>query len=559
VTVADAAGHETGTLACDFPVIITAMPINAAQRRIALGIVILLFVASVVVAPFANVPAGRVDAFIPVLQTVACLIDLMTAGLLLSQYSVRPLRAGLAIAAGYLFSGLFAFAQTLAFPGAYSAMGLFGDGSNTAGWLFVLWQTAFPVAVLIYALSKDVEETPSDPATSPITTIAATIGAVLAATAALTFIASAVPSSLPTLYHDTTQQTTWANAANVYLWLLHVVALVTLFLRRRTILDLWLMVTLFAWWPNFLLATFFTVVRFSVGWYVSRCFAVVASSILLLVLLTEMTMLYARLADSILLLRRERTGRLATVEAATTAIAHEIRQPLAGISSLGSAGLRWLNRTPPDFEKARLCFTSILDAVQRAEEIISSVRGLFKRAANHRTMVQLNDVSRMVMRLARHDLQSSGIAVTTDYQEDLPPVQGDATQLQQVILNLVKNAIDAMHNRPLGERRLRIATGSDRHSAVLFYIRDSGPGVAAENYDRIFNPFFTTKSTGMGLGLSICRTIIEEHGGTLRLIKSGPGGSTFETSLPIAASQQAAEDEQAATAGHRPVPPLAPE
>jgi signal transduction histidine kinase len=559
VTVADAAGHETETLASDFPVIVTAMPINATQRRMALGIVILLFVVGVAVAPFADVPATHVDAFIPVLQAVACLIDLMTAGLLLSQYSIRPLRASLAIASGYLFSGLFAFAQTLAFPGAYSAMGLFGDGRNTAAWLFVLWQTAFPVAVLTYALLKDREEMPSDSARSPIITIAATIGAVLAATAALTFMVSAVPASLPTLYDDAARQTTWANTANVYLWLLNNTALVILFLRRRTILDLWLMVTLLAWWPNFLVATFFTVARFSVGWYVSRCFAVVASSMLLLVLLTELTMLYARVASSILLLRRERTGRLATVEAAMAAIAHEIRQPLTGIASLSSAGLRWLNRKPVDFEKARSCFASILDAVQRAEEIITSVRGLFKRTPNHRTTVQLNDVSRLVMRLVRHDLLSSGIAVTADYQEDLPLIHADPTQLQQVILNLVKNAIDAMHDRPLGERRLRVATGSDRHSAVLFYIRDSGAGVAAENYERIFNPFFTTKSAGMGLGLSICRTIIEEHGGTLRLIKSGPGGSTFETSLPIAASQQAAPDGQPATTGNRPVPPLVPE
>jgi signal transduction histidine kinase len=554
---ADAAGHEAGTFAYDLPVIVTAMPINAAQRRIALGIVILLFVVSVAVAPFANAPAAHVDAFIPVLQAVACLVDLMTAGLLLSQYAIRPLRAGLAIASGYLFSGLFSFAQTLAFPGAYSAAGLFGDGRNTAAWLFVLWQTAFPVAVLIYALLKNREEMPSDPTRSPIATIAATIGAVLAATAALTFIVSAVPASLPTLYDDASRQTTWANAANVYLWLLNSAALVILFLRRRTILDLWLMVTLFAWWSNFLVGTFFTMVRFSVGWYVSRCFAVAAGSMLLLVLFTEMAKLYARLASSVLLLRRERTGRLATVEATTAAIAHEIRQPLAGISSLGSAGLRWLNRTPVDFEKAKSCFTSILDAVQRAEEIITSVRGLFKRTSNHRTLVQLNDVSRLVMKLVRYDLLSSGIAVTTDYQEDLPQIHADHTQLQQVILNLVKNAIDAMRGRPLGERRLRIATGSDRHSAVLFYIRDSGPGVAAENYERIFNPFFTTKSTGMGLGLSICRTIIEEHGGTLRLIKSGPGGSTFETSLPIAALQQGADE--AAPAEHRSVPPLVPE
>jgi signal transduction histidine kinase len=545
-----AAKHRIGTFDGDFPVVITAMPINAAQRRIALAVVALLLAIGAAMAPFAAIPAAHVDAFIPVLQSVACVIDLITAGLLFSQYSIRPLRAGLAIASGYLFSGLFAFAQTLAFPGAYSALGLIGDGLNTAAWLFVLWHTAFPVAVLTYALSKNREEVPGDPVKSPTRAIPATIAAVLTATALLTFVVSAFPALLPNLYADEARQTMWASAANVYLWLLNSAVLAVLFWRRRTILDLWLMVTLFAWWPNFLVAIFFTVVRFSIGWYIFRSLAVAASSTLLFVLLAEMTMLYARLANSILLLRRERTGRLASVEAASAAIAHEIRQPLAGIASLGSAGLRWLNRKPVDVEKARSCFSSILGAAQRSEEIITSVRGLFKKTANHRTTVQLNDVIRSVMELARHDLLTSGIAVTTDYQEELPPIYADHTQLQQVILNLVKNAIDAMHGRPLGERRLRLATGSDGHSAVLFYIRDSGPGVAAEDRERIFNAFFTTKSTGMGLGLSICRTIIEEHGGTLRLTKSGPAGSTFEISLPIAASQQAAED--------RPTPPLVP-
>jgi signal transduction histidine kinase len=558
LTAADAAGHETGTLAYDFPVVITAMPINVAQQRIALGVVALLFVIGIAMVPFAGVPGAHIDAFVPVLQTVACVVDLITAGLLFSQYWIRPLRAGLAIASGYLFSGLFAFAQTLAFPGAYSAAGLIGDGLNTAAWLFIVWHAAFPIAVLTYALSKDRNEIPSEPVRSPIITIAATIIGVLAAAAALTLMASTLPGLLPDLYADAGRQTIWANAANVYLWLLNSTALGVLFWRRRTILDLWLMVTLFAWWPNFLVAIFFTVVRFSIGWYISRCLAVAASSTLLLVLLAEMTVLYARLAGSILLLRRERTDRLASVEAATAAIAHEIRQPLAGIASLGSAGLKWLNRKPADIEKAKSCFTSILGAAQGAEEIITSVRGLFKKVPDHRTMVQLNDVSRLVMRLARHDLLSGGITVTTDYQDDLPLIYADHTQLQQVILNLVKNAIDAMHGRPLGQRRLRLATGSDRHSIVAFYIRDSGSGVAAEDYQRIFNPFFTTKSTGMGLGLSICRTIIEEHGGTLRLTKSGPGGSTFEIALPIAAAQQAADARQTAAMGTRPAPPLVP-
>lgn len=138
----------------------------------------------------------------------------------------------------------------------------------------------------------------------------------------------------------------------------------------------------------------------------------------------------------------------------------------------------------------------------------------------------------IAVRLSRHDLLSNGISKTVKYQENLPPVCADYTQLQQVISNLIKNAIDAMTCMPLGQRRVRLATGSDGNF-VSFYIHDSGPGIADQDRERIFDAFFTTKSTGMGLGLSICRTIMEQHGGTLRLTNTGRNGSTFEIALPI--------------------------
>jgi len=249
---------------------------------------------------------------------------------------------------------------------------------------------------------------PSDPVKSPTRTIPATIAGVLAATAALTFMVSAFPVLLPTLYADESRGVGQCHRHLPMAVKQHGPRSAVL-AQAHLFLDLWLTVTLFAWWPNFLVAIFFTVVRFSIGWYISRCLAVVASFTLLLVLLAEMTMPYARLANSILLLRRERTGRLAGVEAATAAIAHEIRQPLAGIVSLGSVGLRWLNRKPAEVEKARSSFSSILGAAQRSDEIIISVRGLFKRASDHRAAVQLNDVIRLVMKLARHDVLTSGI------------------------------------------------------------------------------------------------------------------------------------------------------
>jgi signal transduction histidine kinase len=553
-----AAARGAGNLDYDFPITITAMPINAGQRRVALGVVVLLLAIGIATAPLADLPAPRIGAFIPILQTVTCFIDLITAALLFSQYLIRPLHAALALGAGYVCSGLFAFAQTLAYPGGYSATGLIGDGWNTTAWLFVLWQTAFPLAMLTYALSKDRQSTLSHPSRSPKIAIVVTVVGATLATAALIYMVSTFSAFLPTLYGGPIGQTGWAKPANVYLWLLNSAALVVLFFRRRTILDLWLTVTLLAWWPNFSTATFFTMIPFSIGWYILRSSAVVVSSALLLVLLAEMTMIYARLAGSLLLLRRERTDRLASVEAATAAIAHEIRQPLAGIDSLCAAGLRWLNRTPAEIEKAKSCLTSIRGATQHTEEIIVSVRELFKKTPIHRTTLQLNEVSRLVMQLAQHDLLSNGIFVTTDYQQDLPLTYADPMQLQRVIFNLVKNAIDAMCDCSVGERRLYVATGADGHSAVSFYIRDSGPGVVTENRERIFNPFFTTKSNGMGLGLSICRTIIEEHGGTLRLTKSGPAGSTFEIALPIAVPQEQTNDKGAVAASDPRAPPLVP-
>jgi signal transduction histidine kinase len=125
------------------------------------------------------------------------------------------------------------------------------------------------------------------------------------------------------------------------------------------------------------------------------------------------------------------------------------------------------------------------------------------------------------------------VSVTTEYQENLPQINADRIQLQQVILNLIKNAIDAMDATTPGKRRLRLLTSYNGNSVVSLYIQDSGPGISARDQDGVFAPFFTTKSTGMGLGLSICRTIVEDHGGTLRVAKTDSHGTSFEIALPI--------------------------
>ena len=207
-------------------------------------------------------------------------------------------------------------------------------------------------------------------------------------TAALTWLAVGGTKYLPGDYFNTLLQVTpLASSINVFLWALNLAAFVVLLFRGRTVLDLWLIVVLFAWWPNFLVAIFYSFIRFSAGWYIGRVVALVASSTLLVVLLAESSALYARLSNAYLLLRRERAARLGSVEAATAAMAHELRQPLTAIATRGTAGLNWLKRTPPELNRVSECLVSMVDATHRANEIIAAIRGLFKDTPTQRAMI----------------------------------------------------------------------------------------------------------------------------------------------------------------------------
>jgi signal transduction histidine kinase len=244
----------------------------------------------------------------------------------------------------------------------------------------------------------------------------------------------------------------------------------------------------------------------------------------------------ARLASAILLSRRERADRLMSVDQATSAIIHEVRQPLTGIEMQSAAALRWLSLVPPHLEKVHQCLNYIGDTSRRAEEIMKSIRTLFRPMPNQRITIQLNDIIRQTLGLLQNDLQVYGISVATQYDSKLPQIEVDHIQIQQVMLNLIKNAIEAMQSVPPGKRHLQISTGFDGKSLVACYIQDTGPGVATKDRDKMFVPFFTTKPSGTGLGLSICRTIVETHGGTLRLAKTDSFGSSFEVAFPIGAT-----------------------
>jgi len=514
----------------DLPIVVPLMPSTPRQRTVAIGVVVVMFAVAAAVAPFAHLEVGRIDSFVPVLQTVLSVADLLTATLLFAQYSVQPRRALLAVASGYIFGGSFAFLQTLSFPGGYAPGGIIGDGYNTPAWFFVLWHTTFPLSILTYALLRDRGETS---ARYTPTSIAVTLACVFSAVASLLWLVTSEVEHLPSFYTtNVTLQTRLGNQINVALLGLGSLVLLILFIRGRTMLDLWLMVTLLAWLPNFLVAAVASSVRFTVGWYAARGFALVASCMLLSVLLTEMTLLYSRLASALIMQRRERSNRLVSIDAATAAMAHEIRSPLGSITLNASTALEQLAAQPPRLEEMSAILRDIEEASLRVNETIVSVRELFKNAADQPTKVSIEDVTRQVLRLLQHELQFNEIVVRTEFRIEAPLVHADPAQLQQVVLNLVKNAIDAMSFTPTSSRRLTISTRLDGESSVLLFIQDTGTGVAPQDQVRIFEAFYTTKPAGMGLGLAICRTIVERYEGSLVLAKSSSRGSIFQVALP---------------------------
>ena len=294
----------------------------------------------------------------------------------------------------------------------------------------------------------------------------------------LTWIVTAKTQYIPSFFtEDVRLQTQFGNQVNFMLWLWGATVLTVLLSRSRTILDLWLMVTLLACMPNFLVAMIGSSIRFTVGWYAARCFVLFASCTLLTVLLIETTFLYSRLANALILQRRERTNRLLTVDAVTSAIAHELGTPLGAIALNASTARSQLRSNPPELEDMDDILNDIEADSHRAGAIISSIRELSKKTTDLRVLTRVEDAVRLVLRLLQHDLQINDVAVTTEFQDDLPEAHLDGTQLQLVLLNLVKNAIEAMSSVTSGARLLRLTTSFDGHSTVSLSVQ----GLRARN------------------------------------------------------------------------------
>jgi signal transduction histidine kinase len=220
-----------------------------------------------------------------------------------------------------------------------------------------------------------------------------------------------------------------------------------------------------------------------------------------------------------------------TVVATTAAIAHEVKQPLAAMVMSANAGLRWLKRSEPNLDEVQAALERIVRDGHRANEVIANVRAIFGNDRREKARVNVNTLIGEVLGLIREELESRRISVRSELIDGLPEVMAERVQLQQALLNLVMNAVDAMSAVTGRERRLTVKSQLDVHG-VRIAVEDSGTGIDRGYVDRIFDSFFTTKPHGMGMGLSICRSIIESHGGRLWFSSHRSHGTTFYVQLP---------------------------
>jgi signal transduction histidine kinase len=221
------------------------------------------------------------------------------------------------------------------------------------------------------------------------------------------------------------------------------------------------------------------------------------------------------------------------IEVVTASIAHEVRQPLAAIATNGAAALLFMEKVPPDLDEVRPLLNIMMDECHRVSEVFDTIRALFRRVDEKRELTAVNEIVLDVLKSMREELADHGITTETELAPELQRVEGHRAQLRQVIFNLIHNAIESMDNTTDRTRVLRLITMSHGPEAIIVAVEDSGLGIDPTRLDSIFDPFTTTKRDGMGLGLAICRMIVERHGGKLSALSDGKNGARFQLVLPV--------------------------
>jgi signal transduction histidine kinase len=527
-----------------------------------IGISAVVFVACV---PYVRVPLQPSPAFVATYNSVSILNDLTTAIILFGQFNILRSRALLLLASGYLYASLISVIQLLAFPGVFAPTGLLGAGSQTALWLCVFWHGGFPLVVIFYALfhgrSREVVKAPRMAVAAAVTAV---IGAVLACWLAATWGADNARLLPPLL--DGTGFTPWQRVVNLADVILVLGAFVLLSTHpRRSLLNLWLMVVMGYWFCDITLSSYLNGGRYDLGFYAGRIYGALAASVVLAVLVLENARLYRRLAiaagrlkeratellranetlQSEIAHRKQaeeglrqaqaelaRVSRMTAMGELTSSLADEVNHPIGAIMINAETCLRWLSNEVPNVERARTTASLIVKDGTRAAESVARMQQLFNKGAPLRESVDVNDVIREMIVLLDGEAARYDVSICTELMENLSQVAGDRTQLKQVLMNLMINGIEAMNDGD-GSRELTIRSQRAENGQIAVSVSDTGVGLPPLPVNEIFDAFFTTKPHSIGIGLSISRSIIEEHGGRLWATNNSSRGANFRLTLPI--------------------------
>jgi signal transduction histidine kinase len=240
--------------------------------------------------------------------------------------------------------------------------------------------------------------------------------------------------------------------------------------------------------------------------------------------------------------KRAQETELMNIEAITASIVHEIKQPLTAVAADSSAARIFLGKTPPDLQEVRACLIRIVDGVHRTSDVLDGIRSLFQ-GTNQSRQIDLNEITLEVLEPMGAELKNHGITTLRQLTTNIPRFYGNRRQLQEVIVNLLRNAIEAMDITTDRKRVLQLKTERRGGGAIVLAVEDSGPGIDPKNIESIFDAFFSTKPQGMGLGLAICRAIVNQHGGQLTASSNGKDGALFQVVLPVGSGTPAAHAE----------------
>jgi signal transduction histidine kinase len=498
---------------------------NAQQIQLARLLGLLLLLGCLAIFPYRAIMLPSITTVVPVIDTMHFLFGGITAAILLSLASILRSRALVVLGAGFFLAGLLAIGHALTYPNVFSPTGLLGADINTSTWLYLTWHTAFTAAVITYALLRNapnqLQATAREPARAifiwlTVATIVG-VGTILLTTAGAPFLTGVLKIG---------ERET--NALRYLAMLPIAIGILLLWRGKRSVLDIGLTLTLWA------LLTESVVIlpdagRFTLGWYTGRVMGLLSGLFVLLMLLIDMSRLYGRLAILTTSHKRERENRLMVGEGVGAFIAHELRQPLA--SMMLNAGTARQLCAQGD-EKLSAVLDELVQNGRLVNQIVESTRAAVRREITQKSRTDINQLIRDTLHMTSHERRGCGIKVELRLDDRLPSAVINPLQLQQVLVNLFANAADAM-NQVTDRPRILVVQSACRDSTIVIWVKDSGAGIQPGARTRIFDAFFTTKEHGTGMGLSICRSVIKAHGGTIHAAPGEPFGAVFEICLPM--------------------------